>query len=84
VCCATVVVNGGTLPNCTTQSIATACVASCPTAIQITCQATDTLQVCVTSADCANDPANPDCCTLSGHQACVNDTLKLVGGLRCN
>jgi hypothetical protein len=48
-----------------------------------TCQATETLHLCTSKAECASDTMNPDCCTVGMHQVCVSDNLMMLGNLTC-
>ncbi len=79
-CCATVVLNGGTFPQCTAASFSTAC-GTCKTTIATSCNDTDTLHLCVTAADCSADVSNPLCCNLrNGTFACISSLVSQAGG----
>jgi hypothetical protein len=64
VCCGTIVVTGGTVPNCTTDPPKVACTsaASCATQLGTTCSGTQTVRLCAMPADCTEATANK-CCT---------------------
>ena len=74
---------GQTFPHCYSASLTTSCVAKCVTSIQLSCTATQNLHACQAGADCKDDPANPNCCLVAGYHVCVNNNLKLLGGLTC-
>jgi hypothetical protein len=65
ICCGTIVVNGGTLPNCQIGSASSVCAATCTTALNFTCSATDTVRLCAAAADCAGDALNTYCCSFA-------------------
>jgi hypothetical protein len=69
------------LPNCTTESLSTQCVASCTSNFTFTCQATETLHLCTQKADCASDTMNSECCAVGAHHVCVSAAL--AGNLMC-
>ena len=90
-CCATAVIidsaDGGTnLPNCGLMSVTTSC-GTCATNINFLpglCTQTATLHVCTTSADCASDTANTDCCQIQSYHVCVPSGVAMIGKLTCN
>jgi hypothetical protein len=96
VCCATAVIDDptGTVPSCIqagAKSATTACVAQskCPGNIAVSCDATDVVQLCNTSADCAGQKGGyTDCCqvTLGGStfSGCVTSLIAGFAGLKCD
>jgi hypothetical protein len=86
-CCATDILDGmdagASFPHCYTQSLTTKCVASCVSAIKVSCTATETLHVCEATSDCATDTANPNCCVVAGYHVCVSTILMKLGSLSC-
>ncbi len=91
VCCGTIPITGGTVPNCTTSPIELACAApgNCKTNLSgFTCMGTKTVRICQTNADCTETGA-PKCCTFGGGDAggsltfCANDIVAGAGGGTC-
>ena len=66
VCCGTIKITGGTVPNCTTDPPVVACAAaaSCATMLGTTCTGTQTVRLCAAAADCTETAANK-CCTFT-------------------
>lgn len=73
---------GASFPHCYTKSLTTTC-GKCASSIQLSCTATQTLHVCQAASECADDTANPNCCVVGSYHVCVNNELKLLGGLSC-
>jgi hypothetical protein len=91
VCCGTIPITGGTVPNCTTSPIELSCAApgNCKTNLSgFTCMGTKTVRICQTNADCTETGA-PKCCTFGGGDAgggltfCANDIVAGAGGGTC-
>lgn len=91
VCCGTIPITGGTVPNCTTQPIETSCANpnNCKTNLSgLTCMGTKTVRTCSTNADCTETGA-PLCCTFGGGDAggsltfCANEIVAGAGGGTC-
>jgi len=60
-CCATVKMGAGTLPNCPIASVDSVCQATCVTSVGFVCPAVDTLRLCHSAANCASDPSFKCC-----------------------
>jgi hypothetical protein len=69
-CCASLVLNGGSVPECVTQSARTDCAATCITSIPVSCTTTDTWRLCVQASDCESN--HPLCCAYGVGQLSVN------------
>jgi hypothetical protein len=86
ICCASVVLNGGTPPNCTATSIASSCKGVCTTTFVSSCSGTETVQLCAKANDCT-DPTYDKCCTFtSGNQSltfCASQTIANSAGATC-
>jgi hypothetical protein len=91
VCCGTIPITGGTVPNCTTSPIEEKCAApaNCKTNLSgLTCMGTKTVRICKTNADCTETGA-PLCCTFGGGDAggsltfCANEIVAGAGGGTC-
>ncbi len=79
-CCADLVLNGGTLPNCSVASLESECKTKCDTQLVASCNAKETVRLCSKSAHCT-EAANANCCLFDqqGKQItfCVDSTVKL-------
>jgi hypothetical protein len=91
VCCGTIPITGGTVPDCTTSPIETSCAnpSNCKTNLSgLTCSGTKTIRICKTNADCTETGA-PLCCTFGGGDAggsltfCANEIVAGAGGGTC-
>ncbi len=92
VCCGTIPVTGGSVPNCNTGSIQIACAAGtgCKTNLRslFSCSGTKTVRLCTKNADCT-ESGFTNCCTFSGGSDagslsfCANPTVGLAGGGMC-
>jgi hypothetical protein len=92
-CCGSLVVKGGTAPACTTQSLSTACQATCADAAPVVGQTCGTaaapkaytLRMCTAKADCAGDTGATNCCSFGGSPLawCVNGADAAASGARC-
>ncbi len=82
-CCANLKVGSGTPPNCPIESAEASCTVSCFTALQQQCPSSEVMRLCHLDADCADDQANSNCCTLTSGSSkvtgCVSDTIKTFG-----
>lgn len=88
ICCGTVdLIGSGTA--CTFKSGSSSCASTCATSIPFGCPGKATVRLCAKADDCKSDPANKNCCVLSGGgtstTACVSDTIKsfLPAGTKC-
>jgi hypothetical protein len=85
-CCGTVVLNGGTPPNCTASSVTSACTTQCATAFVSNCSGTETVRLCAQASDCS-DPTYNKCCTFgSGNQSltfCSSQAIATGAGASC-
>jgi hypothetical protein len=79
-CCGTLTLGPGTAPACPVTAVASTCVAQCSSHFTTSCPGTNIARLCVAPADCADDPANPNCCTfkrgINTVTMCVADLLK--------
>jgi hypothetical protein len=72
ICCGTLVVNGGKVPNCTASSVKAACASSCgdnpPFGLPGSACTTGnyTVRLCRSKADCAADPGGDTACCSCG------------------
>jgi len=89
VCCGTIPITGGTVPNCTTGNISTACSArsACKTSLGTTCSGTQTVRLCSTNTDCT-ESGDMQCCTFGGTDGgglsfCANAFIAAFGGGVC-
>lgn len=86
-CCGTVVLNGGSPPNCTASSVTSQCSAQCASAFVSNCSGTETVQLCAQGPDC-KDPTYDKCCTFtSGNQSltfCATDSMATFAGATCH
>jgi hypothetical protein len=89
VCCGTIPITGGTIPNCTTGAVSTVCTApgSCKTNLGSTCSGTQTVRICTKPADCKESGAN-QCCKFSDSDGgsltfCANGLVSALGGGKC-
>jgi hypothetical protein len=85
VCCATLVLDGGTVPNCTAAELTSACVSSCsndsPPGTFSMCLGTYTILLCTAAADCAGDPnGNTMCCNFGTPPSPVNWCINPASG----
>ena len=68
------------MPSCPLTTGTTACVASCPTNIPFACPGKGKVKLCKKREDCADDTANPNCCTIAASGTsgsfCVSDLVK--------
>jgi len=87
ICCGTVVLNGGTPPNCTASSITSSCKAQCASAFVSNCSGTETVQLCAQGSDCT-DPTYDKCCTFtSGNESltfCATQSMANLSGATCH
>ncbi len=87
-CCSTIDIDGGTVPNCTgTPVVACTAPSACPTTIVSTsCTGTQTLRLCKTNADCTESTYD-QCCTFTSSGGsltfCANSTIGFLGGGNC-
>lgn len=88
VCCETIPLTGGSIPNCTTGTVSAVCAApaACATALGTGCTGTQTVRLCTKNADCTEKGDN-QCCTFgsdAGAQAfCANGLVAAFGGGKC-
>jgi hypothetical protein len=89
VCCGTIPITGGTVPNCTTGTITTVCTAAsaCTTSLGAACSGTQTVRLCTTKADCT-ETADNLCCTFGDPDSgslsfCANGFVAAFGGGKC-
>jgi hypothetical protein len=89
VCCGTIPVTGGKVPNCTTGTVTVVCkaAAQCPTQLGgATCSGTQIVRLCEKPADCTETGA-PKCCTFSEGSGslsfCANGIVAAIGGGVC-
>jgi hypothetical protein len=84
-CCITATVGAGQIPNCKFLTASSSCTASCITALQATCNATDIARACDQVADC--DAQHDNCCALPlgmySPYVCVDTLTKNFLGLTC-
>jgi hypothetical protein len=86
-CCGTLVLDGGTVPNCGASSLTTSCATMCtdnPPGTFSNCMGMYTIRLCNATADCANDTARPMCCRFGASPVywCV-DTITAVVAANC-
>lgn len=88
VCCETIPLTGGSIPNCTTGTVTSACKApgACATSLGTGCSGTQTVRLCTKNADCT-EPGDNLCCTFgddAGAQTfCANGFVAGFGGGKC-
>jgi hypothetical protein len=81
VCCATLVIDGGVVGDCTIAELSSSCQASCADDLPgTTCGSpedplTFTLRLCTATADCASDDSRTSCCAYEDSPIywCVSD-----------
>jgi hypothetical protein len=89
VCCGTIPITGGSVPNCTTDPIMIACTpgSMCKTSLGMSCSGTQIVRLCTANSDCTESGAN-QCCTFSGGDGgslsfCTNGLISAFGGGKC-
>lgn len=90
VCCGTIPITGGTVPNCTTGGVMTKCTAesACATTLGTSCSGTQTVRLCASNSDCMGESNYNQCCTFSGGDGgslsfCANSLIATFGGGSC-
>jgi len=91
VCCATIPITGGQVPNCTTGTLTASCKAAsaCPTNLGgLSCSGTEQVQLCNAASDCTNAGAgNNLCCTFTNDAGslsfCASSLVGNLGGGTC-
>jgi hypothetical protein len=67
VCCGTIVLTGGSIPNCTSDPVTTTCQTSaqCTTKLGASCTGSNVVRLCAQPSDCTEATEN-QCCTFPG------------------
>jgi hypothetical protein len=83
ICCGTLVLSGGTVPNCSASSLVTSCATTCtdnPPGTFSGCMGNYTIRLCNATADCTNDTGRPVCCRFGASPVywCVDTFTALV------
>lgn len=83
-CCGTLVLGGGIIPNCSASSLTASCAASCtdtPPGALSNCTGSYSVRLCNAAADCASDTGRPSCCSFGSSPVawCVDTTTALGG-----
>jgi hypothetical protein len=77
-CCGSIVLSGGTVPNCNASMLTSACVDSCSDDRRVpgstgTCLGQYAIRFCTSAADCAGNPSgNTACCNFGNPPSTVN------------
>jgi hypothetical protein len=89
VCCGTIPITGGSVPNCTTGPISTVCAAAsgCATKLGASCSGTQTVRLCTKNADCT-ESGDTSCCSFGDADGgalsfCANGLIGALGGGTC-
>ena len=90
ICCQTIPLTGGSVPNCTNGPLTVACEtsAACPTTLGLSCSGNQVVRLCSSNSDCTESNYNL-CCNFPGGDAgaslsfCANQLDALGGGGTC-
>lgn len=88
VCCASIALGQGMLPNCPVNNVTTSCktAQACPSMVQFMCNTTQQLRACAMNADCTENGYTSCCTFMNGMQkysACFSKQLGMQLGASC-